>query len=257
MSVCPTCEREFDSTRSMKYHHNYAHGESIAGVEIVCDNCGNTTTRNPAKIKNQDKVYCSRQCQYADRTELDKAKLYELYWGEHMSTGEIADEEDTSPQVVQRRMREYGIPVKNGHSHSAWVFQMLPRSVLHKEYVRRNKSTYTLADEYDVSLEFVRQHLHEIDIPVRTRWVRPTDRDLVREDYDYGPNWREIRKKVLKRYNHTCQGCGEKADKLCVHHIIPFRTFDDREKANELDNLVPYCPTCHYKWERIPVRPVV
>jgi len=75
----------------------------------------------------------------------------------------------------------------------------------------------------------------------------------------YGPNWKEQRRKALDRDNGTCQGCGRTASDLGqrpdVHHITPFREFDDYEEANKLSNLVCLCRSCHGEWEGIPLSP--
>ena len=83
---------------------------------------------------------------------------------------------------------------------------------------------------------------------------------------DYrGPNWNQKREEILKRDNYTCQKCGAESTetRLDIHHIIPFRDFEkeniDKEadlterfdwvEANEEDNLVTLCVSCHKKVE--------
>lgn len=65
----------------------------------------------------------------------------------------------------------------------------------------------------------------------------------------YGPNWREQRRKARDRDNYECQNCGiteeELGQEMDVHHITPFREFDDYEEANKLENLICYCQDCH------------
>ena len=67
------------------------------------------------------------------------------------------------------------------------------------------------------------------------------------EPNDYGPDWDEVRQKVLNRDGERCQVCGATGthQPLHVHHIQPFRNFTSREAANQLQNLVTLCPTCH------------
>jgi DEAD/DEAH box helicase domain-containing protein len=64
---------------------------------------------------------------------------------------------------------------------------------------------------------------------------------------DYGPNWPEQRDRARQRDRYRCQICGvaEKGRSHHVHHKIPFRTFGSYEQANQLDNLVTLCPSCH------------
>jgi DEAD/DEAH box helicase domain-containing protein len=68
---------------------------------------------------------------------------------------------------------------------------------------------------------------------------------------DYGPEWDKIRQRVLNRDGHRCQVCGaaDSVRPLHVHHIQPFRSFTNRESANQLQNLITLCPTCHRKAE--------
>ena len=61
--------------------------------------------------------------------------------------------------------------------------------------------------------------------------------------YHRGPNWQSQRRKARKRDDFTCQHCGEPGE--CVHHIRPFRYFDDYKEANRLRNLVTLCSPCH------------
>ena len=42
---------------------------------------------------------------------------------------------------------------------------------------------------------------------------------------------------------------GESEQPLHVHHKIPLRSFTSLEHANQLDNLVTLCPTCHHRAE--------
>lgn len=59
---CPTCGDGFDSERGMKVHHGHVHGESIAGVETECDNCGETARRKRWKVENYNHTFCSESC---------------------------------------------------------------------------------------------------------------------------------------------------------------------------------------------------
>ena len=68
---------------------------------------------------------------------------------------------------------------------------------------------------------------------------------------EYGTDWEAIRKRVINRDGDRCQVCGISAhlQPLHVHHIKPFRSFASRETANQLQNLVTLCPTCHRQAE--------
>jgi DEAD/DEAH box helicase domain-containing protein len=70
---------------------------------------------------------------------------------------------------------------------------------------------------------------------------------------DYGPNWDDIRQKILMRDDYICQLCGRKNSEtpLHIHHKIPMRNFTNRQEANSQDNLISLCPRCHKKAESV------
>lgn len=73
-----------------------------------------------------------------------------------------------------------------------------------------------------------------------------------------GESWKRSRMIALRRDQFRCQHCGmtQKEHKrrwgsgLEVHHIVPYRFFDDHLVANRLDNLVSLCVSCHKKAEQ-------
>jgi DEAD/DEAH box helicase domain-containing protein len=74
---------------------------------------------------------------------------------------------------------------------------------------------------------------------------------------DYGPGWETLRQRVLQRDGQRCQVCGTagSAQPLHVHHIQPFRSFTSQEAANQLQNLITLCPSCHRQAEtRVRIR---
>jgi DEAD/DEAH box helicase domain-containing protein len=75
------------------------------------------------------------------------------------------------------------------------------------------------------------------------KWVNDTNK--------YGPNWISIRDLTRKRDGFICQVCGmpEETHRHHVHHKRPFRTFSSYIAANELDNLITLCPSCHSRVE--------
>lgn len=77
----------------------------------------------------------------------------------------------------------------------------------------------------------------------------------------YGPDWERQKRVVKERDNHRCQICGRTPDQfkgsLQVHHITPFRDFDDYLSANHTNNLITLCPSCHGKVEAMRRNPMV
>ena len=68
-----------------------------------------------------------------------------------------------------------------------------------------------------------------------------------------GNNWQSQKRKAKKRDGFVCQHCRLSDNQsieaigqpLHVHHITPYRFFDDYKVANKLSNLVTLCAMCH------------
>lgn len=67
--------------------------------------------------------------------------------------------------------------------------------------------------------------------------------------HHYIGNFYHQRNEARKRDNYSCQLCGitedEFGQQMSVHHIKLYRYFDNKEEANNLDNLVCLCEKCH------------
>ena len=65
----------------------------------------------------------------------------------------------------------------------------------------------------------------------------------------YEGHWLRQRKLALERDGYICQLCGttqeENGRELDVHHIRPYKLFNDKNEANQLDNLISLCHHCH------------
>lgn len=119
----------------------------------------------------------------------------------------------------------------------------------------------------------VRWFTHEVlgagpvDLPptqLRTTgfWLRISDETVEKlraenawnsDPNNYGPNWVVQRIRARERDNFTCQVCGvaEMGRSHHVHHKTPFRQFASYLAANQLENLVTLCPSCHRRVETV------
>jgi len=63
----------------------------------------------------------------------------------------------------------------------------------------------------------------------------------------YGPNWGAQKDSARKRDDFRCQMCSEQESGKAhdVHHKIPFRSFLNIDEANNLNNLITLCSSCH------------
>jgi DEAD/DEAH box helicase domain-containing protein len=128
------------------------------------------------------------------------------------------------------------------------------------------------------SFRKVKRYTHEtlgygqIDLPARTYetsaywlWLDPTLVERLEAEgvllppQDYGPSWPAARNAARARDGYVCRQCGapqREEREHDVHHVRPFREFgyipgenrNDR-LANELDNLITLCPSCHHRAE--------
>lgn len=67
----------------------------------------------------------------------------------------------------------------------------------------------------------------------------------------YGPDWARQRELARARDGSRCQVCGveEKDRAHDVHHKTPFRAFESAFQANQIDNLITLCKSCHHRVE--------
>lgn len=68
---------------------------------------------------------------------------------------------------------------------------------------------------------------------------------------DYGAVWPGLRQKILTRDGFACRGCGVRPEpsQLHIHHLQPFKSFQDPVMANAASNLVTLCHSCHQQAE--------
>lgn len=65
---CPTCGKVFSSNGGMKAHHARKHGESISGLLVVCDWCGDLFRKKRSATERYDNIYCSMACRDKSRS---------------------------------------------------------------------------------------------------------------------------------------------------------------------------------------------
>jgi DEAD/DEAH box helicase domain-containing protein len=128
------------------------------------------------------------------------------------------------------------------------------------------------------SFRKVKRYTHEtlgygsIDLPPRSfetsaywLWIAPETVERLEAEGvlippgDYGPSWLQARDSVRARDGYLCRQCGtpeREGRSHDVHHIRPFREFgyipgENRKDrlANDHDNLITLCQTCHHQAE--------
>jgi len=257
---CPTCSRKFSSKRGVKVHHAKIHGESIAGVEVACDHCGETKIVVPDRVERYDKHYCDNVCSGADR---GNCKTVECHW--------CGDDNEISKYRVENFERNFCDDNCKGAWQSTRTGEDAPAYKPNKQHTAEcancggevGHRTPTRIERADRN--FCAPNCFEEWQKTDAHPSGPDHPNYKGYEYYYGPSWDERRERALEVYSRCCALCGKHENEhyrsLDVHHIRPFRKFQkddgsyDFESANAVENLVPLCNSCHKKWEGVPVRP--
>jgi 5-methylcytosine-specific restriction endonuclease McrA/DNA invertase Pin-like site-specific DNA recombinase len=193
----------------------------------------------------------------------DEQWLRTQYWGQSKTASEIASELGVYDSTVNRWLDQHGIE-KKGQSVSRAgesVQKLMDSDWLQKQYHDQMKSSVEIGRELGVTSRCVLDWMERHGVERRGR--EGEDNPMWRggkEDY-YGPSWYSARAEARDRDDCSCQRCGmtdaehesNYDQKLHVHHIEPFRTFDDPAEANQLDNLITLCRQCHNDLEGLPI----
>lgn len=260
-TTCPTCGRDdFDHQRAMRMHHYAAHGESIANVVEKCDECGGEFEILKERVEDGRGKYCSVECMNAS---MEKKHEVECGWcgkthvrqenriRERMFCGnECRAEYQKDKYRVKRECDNCGSEFEIVESMLKYrMGNYCSRECLSddrtyecvcdncgREFIRK-KSNYEGRDNHYCSMDCLHEHNKGENHP---SWSGG-------EQY-YGPDWSNIREKIIERDGEECRSCGD-TDELHVHHIEPLSSFDGYENANTEDNLITLCAGCHAEVE--------
>jgi uncharacterized C2H2 Zn-finger protein len=222
MEECPTCDREFDTERALKIHHSKAHGESISGVEITCEYCGDTYSKSPSEADRSR--FCSRDCQAAHQSDTIDSPFGGERNGVHLTCERCGEEYrraaanaegsrfcsrecQSAAQSVEFSNEDWHLSGTTGPQHPAYTG--------HEDYYGEN-------------------------------WTEQRKAALERDGIEC------VVCGMGQEEHQDTHGCD-----LHVHHVQPIATFETPEEANSLENLLTLCRACHTKWEGIPVAPEV
>lgn len=246
MVQCPTCEKSLETERGMKSHHSQVHDENIGNgrktVTLTCEHCGEEYEKR--KDRSDESRFCSGFCQRKGREtrgrDLEKRSCE--ICGEKFETHVNNEQRFCSHDCHYKWLHDY-LTGENSPHYSRIDVTCSECG----EVFSRSPSKLEGVTDYYCSREcYYKNHSGEH----APRWKGGSS------NY-YGKTWGKQRKKALNRDGHHCQNCGITQEKhqsrykreLEVHHIKPFRTFEDTKKAHKLENLVTLCTSCHPKIE--------
>lgn len=256
-STCPTCGRGFDTEQGLKIHHARAHGESIAGVEVECEQCGETVRKEPWQVEQRDHHFCSRECHGVFQVSLVAVKCD--YCGEEVQKQPHQLENNDHHFCSRECMGAWRSEHKAGENAAAWRGGNVEVACAQcGETMRKKPADAEQYDHHFCSLEckgaWQSDHKTGENAP-RWRGGSPNH---------YGPSWRRQRRAALSRADAACELCGLTREQhrtlhgrdLEVHHKVPFRVFgvEHHAQANALSNLVVVCRSCHHQIEPVSQR---
>lgn len=255
--VCPQCSKHFvqRSAHPQRFCSRACHYLSRRFPRTPCLRCG-------AEIHDDGRPsqrYCSLTCAYADRTFRIKPKC--PICGTEVGYASKACNKHKfamAQKARERRCAECERPFTR------------PPSTF-----RRQATIYCSRSCWKVSAAR-RPALLDINCEWCGKGFKRTRAAIARETHSFcskrcagafnsGPNnrtwrggirgWRgmgwERARKAARARDQVCRLCGktpkENGQRLSVDHIVPYGTFDDPEKANDLSNLVSLCRSCHAK----------
>lgn len=186
------------------------------------------------------------------KIQVDKKLLYDLYINKELSAYKIANIMGHSMNTIGRRLREYNIRIRTNSeshrgSHHNYFGKKRPKhskkmtgkgnpmygkifSKKHRKKMRENHANVSGKNNPMYNI-----HLYG---KLNPNWRN----GISRNGYPYKFNM-ELKEKIRKRDEHTCQLCNKKriCRKLDVHHI-------DYDKENlDPKNLIGLCRKCNVK----------
>lgn len=197
------------------------------------------------------------------------------YWDEGWTQEELAEECGVSPRCIRKWMAKREIETRElvGENHPQYgrerdtetkekISETLEGREFSEETIERFRDARRGSELAQETRERISESLSGLIRPESTRKKMSKARTGERNPRwkggisdSYGPGWDRARRRVRER-DGVCQHCGgDGSDRqLDVHHIVPFRLFDQaddvpKSRAHDLGNLVLLCRPCHQKAE--------
>jgi 5-methylcytosine-specific restriction endonuclease McrA len=201
--------------------------------------------------------------------------LERKYWDEGWSQAETAAECGVSPRCIRKWMQKRGVETREmvGENHpqygeerddetKAKISETMEGRGFSEETIERFRAARCGSEIPEATREKISESLSGVERSDETRERMSDARTGAQNPQwkggvsdSYGPGWKKARERVRER-DAVCQHCGREGDdrQLDVHHVLPFRLFDQAddtptEKAHEPGNLVLLCRPCHRKAE--------
>jgi len=246
---CPNEECDFasESEHGVKVHISQAHSFDKT---VSCEYCGETKEfpdKNPSEL--EDRKYCSRECTQNAIAERRKDRVI-IECKECGNDFEVIPSREDRAKYCSENCRlenfteigkEAGKDTRFEEGNEPWNkgLSIEESEKIQEIALKTQKAQKGIKHNPGIGFQSGEDHHN---------W---------KEDYEYdkfrGDSWKTQRLKALNRDDYVCQLCETKRSNLDlpldVHHKTPFREFENSETANQLDDLVCLCRSCHMKVE--------
>lgn len=205
---------------------------------------------------------------YGNNLLSDHDELRQLYVEDGLTAEEIAKRAGSTPSGVLYWMRKHGIAAKGPEDYLK-AFSNSDLEKIESLYWEDEYSGSEIGEKFDVSPTTVFRAMSDAgierrDVKEALRLKAGFFRESEPQKNNYGPNWRNIREEIIESAGHCCEICGKTRKKhyddhgfdLHVHHVEKLRKHESFKEANDPENLICLCISCHNKWEGIPLAPI-
>jgi 5-methylcytosine-specific restriction endonuclease McrA len=218
--TCEKCERNFNSKRNRtRCGRRACNLDRTSGVLMVCEGCDLSVRIPPSQVAGFR--FCSISCAYKTRMI-----------GNNYSAGIVKSTSFVSDQIMGSDNPSWKEPVERLCEFCAGLFYLKPGEINDK-HAGRFCSRYCF-----------------------TTYKSLYESGENAPDWEGGPSsfrgrgWPQIRLQVVIEQCGHCGVCARFVGaSMPVHHIKPFREFDDPDEANVRSNLIGVCQSCHMKLE--------
>lgn len=212
---------------------------------VPCTYCGKTIERYPYQLKARDHHFCGKECMAAYFKTIIGPNT-SRYKRVTLQCPTCGKDFERAPHDVRGRSKSF-CSMRCYTAHKAAESVIVPCDACGKELYRQRWQ--------------VRKFKHFFcDFRCEGDWLVTNVAAEGNPNWKggaaryYGPNWPAQARAARRRDNYCCQACGIRQTNkaLDVHHVIPFKSFgyiygenNSYLQANELNNLVSLCRTCH------------
>jgi DNA-binding CsgD family transcriptional regulator len=203
------------------------------------------------KQMNKYGLYTSRAYRLNPQ-KLNFETLNHKYTEEEKTTYEIAREMGVHRETVSKYLKEYNIPIREYVPTPIEETFNITKEILYQKYWVELKTTYEIADEYNISATTIFKLLKKYDIgtrsasdlkgPLSSGWKGGIS------FLPYCPEFNDnLKEKIRTEFGRVCYLCGktevDEGKGLCVHHI----DYNKKQGCGHKWALIPLCNSCHLR----------